>query len=202
MENNEERVEETKTPEVIEKSPVPSQEKPKRDEKDTAAYNLRRNAEKAKELGLDPAEILGVKTHIETDLDDEDSKPVTVGMLRNIQKQDAHKTALQRAEDITDEETRATVKTYLSDNIKPSGDAEKDFRLALAAASAEKNKQVLAEINRMVSPKRTASGGSMPAHIEEEFTPTNEEAVMMRPPYNLSREKIIAARKRTADKQQ
>ena len=152
--------------------------------------------------GGDPAEILGVKTHIETDDQDDDSRPVTVGMLRDIQKQDAHKTAIQRAEEIEDEATRTTVKNYLSNNVKPSGDAEADFKFALSAASAEKNKQVIAEIQRYVAPKRTASGGSMTAAIEEQFTPTDQESVMMRPPYNVSKEKIIEARKRTAERQQ
>ena len=177
---------------------APSQEK--RTEAEKAAFSLKKNAERARELGVDVESVLGVKTHIETNADDEDNKPVTVGMLRDIQKKDAQKTSLQMAEDIADEETRNNVKAYLSDRIKPSGDAEADFRLALAAASAEKNKQVLAEINRYGTPKRTAAGGSMAAHIEEEFTPTAEEARLMQPPYNLSKEKIVAARKRSADK--
>ena len=182
------------------KTSAPSQET-KRSEAEKAAFSLKKNAERAIELGLDPAQILGVKTHIETDSNDDDAKPVTVGMLRDIQKQDAHKTSIQLAEGIEDEETRNTVKTYLSDNIKPSGNADADFRLALAAASAAKNKQVLAEIDRYGTPKRTAAGGSMPAFIEEEFTPTSEEQRMMQPPYNLSKEKVIAARRRAADKQ-
>lgn len=200
MSEEENKVGETETPEVIAKSSAPSQEKPKRDEKDTAAYNLRRNAERARELGLDPGEILGVKTHIETDSNDEDSKPVTVGMLRDIQKQDAHKTALQRAEEIVDEETRAAVKDILTTRVKPSGDSEEDFRFALSAANAGKNTQIIKEVQRYVVPKRTAAGGSMPAHIEEEFTPTAEENRFMQPPYNISKEKIIAARRQAADK--
>lgn len=178
---------------------APSQET-KRTEAERAAFSLKKNAERAVELGLDPAEILGVKTHIETNVDDEDNKPVTVGMLRDIQKKDAQKTSLQMAEEIADEDTRNNVKAYLSDRIKPSGDAESDFRLALAAASAPKNKQVLEEINRYSAPKKTASGGSAPAFSEEEFIPTPEEAMFMKPPYNLSKEKIIVARKQHAEK--
>lgn len=188
-------VEETITSEEKD-SKAPSQDTKKRTESETATYNLKRQAEKAKELGLDPAEILGVKTHIETDSGDEDSKPVTVGMLRDIQKKDATKTALQMADDIGDEDTKATVKKYLSDNIKPSGNAESDFKIALAAASASKNKLVIEEMNRFSPPKRTASGGSVGAKVEEEFTPTAEEARFMAPPYNLPKEKIIETRKK------
>lgn len=190
------------TPATDEGKTLPPSQKAKRPETETATFSLKKNAERARELGLDPAEILGLKTHIETDVNDEDSKPVTVGMLRDIQKQDAHKTAIQMAEEISDEDTRTTVKTYLSDRIKPSGDADADFKLALAAASAPKNKQILAEIERYGTPRRTASGGSMPAHIEEEFTPTAAEQTFMAPPYNMTKEKIIAARKRTAEKGQ
>lgn len=193
----EDNTEQTSTVEVTEQKDVqaPSQ-KPKKSEPEQAAFSLKKNAERARELGLDPAEILGLKTHIEVDAEEEDSTPVTVGMLRTIQKQDAHKTALQMADDIADEDTKNTVKTYLADNIKPSGDAEKDFNLALSAASAVKNRQVLAEISRYTPPKRTASGGSMPLHVEDEFTPTPEEQRFMQPPYNLSKEKILAARRK------
>lgn len=182
------------------KDAAPSQES-KRTEAEKAAFALKKNAERARELGVDVELVLGTKSHIETNADDEDSKPVTVGMLRDIQKADAHKSAIQMADDITDEETKATVKQYLSDNIKPSGNAESDFKLALAAASAPKNAQVLAEINRYGTPKRTASGGSVAAKVEEEFTPTAEEQRFMQPPYNISKEKVLAARKAHADKQ-
>lgn len=177
---------------------APSQES-KRTEAEKAAFSLKKNAERARELGLDPAEILGTKTHIETNREDDDNKPVTVGMLRDIQKADAHKSALQMADEIADADTKATVKKYLSDNIKPSGDAEGDFRLALAAASASKNAQIVQEINRYGTPRKTSSGGSMPAAVEEAFTPTQEEQWHMSH-FGLSKEKVLEARKKAADK--
>lgn len=179
------------------KTSAPSQEK--RSEADKAAFSLKKNAERVIELGGDPAQILGVKTHIEVAADD-DSKPVTVGMLRDIQKKDAQKTALQMAGEIQDEDTRNAVKEALNTRITPSGNADEDFRFALGAVSAGKNKQVIEEVTRYVAPKRTAAGGSMPAHVEEEFTPTAEEQVFMRPPYNTPLEKIKAARRAVADK--
>lgn len=198
MEDEETQVDDSTVESDEGKTSAPSQEK--RTEKEKAAYSLKKTAERLKELGGDPAEVLGTKTHIDVDEEQPNEKPLTVGMYRDMIKQDAHKTALQYAEDLQDADTKATVKSYLSDRLKPSGDPEADFRLALAAASAEKNKQVIAELNRAVPPKRTASGGSMPAFIEDEFTPTSEEAVMMRPPYNVSKDKIIAARKKTAER--
>lgn len=198
--NKDEKVEATETSENSEKSSAPSQEKPKRDEKDTTAYNLRKQADRARELGLDPAEILGVKSTIKLGEEDEDSKQVTVGMLREISRTEAQKTALARAEEITDAETREAVKKVITTQLRPSEDHEGTLRTALSLVNAEKNKQVLAEVNRYSTPKRTGAGGSMPATIEEEFKPTAEEQRMMQPPYNLSKEKIIAARKRTADR--
>lgn len=180
---------------------APSQES-KKTERQKLTNTLIGISNRAKEIGIDPAEVLGLKTHIETDTDDEDDKPVTVGMLRDIQKKDAQTTAIQLADEIADEQTRATVKTYLSDRIRPSGNAEEDFKLALAAASAEKNKEIRAHISSIVPPKRTAAGGSAPARVEEEFTPTAEESRFMQPPYNLSKEKVIAARKRATEKGQ
>lgn len=180
---------------------APSQESKGKTEAEKAAFSLKKNAARAKELGLDPMEILGHKTHIETNVEDGDDKPVTVGMLRSIQKQDAQKTALQMAEDIADEDTKNAVKEALQTRVTPTGNAEDDFRFALGAISAPKNKAIIEEVNRYVAPKRTASGGSIPAHVEEEFSPTAQEQVFMRPPYNLSKEKIIAARKAAVDKQ-
>lgn len=180
---------------------APSQESKGKTEAEKAAFSLKKNAARAKELGLDPMEILGHKTHIETSVEDGDDKPVTVGMLRSIQKQDAQKTALQMAEDIADEDTKNAVKEALQTRVTPTGNAEDDFRFALGAISAPKNKAIIEEVNRYVAPKRTASGGSIPAHVEEEFSPTAQEQVFMRPPYNLSKEKIIAARKAAVDKQ-
>lgn len=194
-------VEETKTSEEQQGSEPSQEQKPKRSEAETTAFNLKKQAEKAKELGLDPAEILGVRTHIEVDASEDDDKPVTVGMLRTIQKQEAQKTAMQFAEDIADNATKETVKQYLANNIVPSGDAEADFKLALAAASANKNKEVLQEINRYGAPKRAVSGGSMPATVEEQFVPSAQEQVFMSPPYNLSKEKILEARKKAAASQ-
>lgn len=194
-----EKVVVTETTDEDGKPLAPLQEKPKRTEAETTAFNLRKQGERARELGLDPAQILGVKTHIETAVEDEDDKPVTVGMLRSIQKQDATKTALQMTEEIQDEDTRTAVKEALENSVKPSGDAEKDFRFALGAVSAGKNKQVLEEVTRYVAPKRVTGGGSMPAHMEEEFVPTAEEAWHMQS-FGLTKEKVLAARKASADK--
>ncbi len=147
-----------------------------------ARYNLKKKADEARALGIDPKEILGESdTEVPAWYKAEKAKEVKV-------------TALQLADAIADEETREKVKEYLTHRVVPSGNPDEDFRLALGAASASKNKQVLDEMNRYSKPRVVASGSSQPAHVEEEFVPTEEESRFMQHPYNLTKEKILAAR--------
>lgn len=167
-----------------------------RTEKEKAIFNLQKKAEEARDLGIDPAEILGTKAKIEK----EEGDDVPEWYKREQQKQ-AQKTALELADGLSDPDQKALVINYLQHRIVPSGNPQDDFRLALSAASASKNKQIAEEVGRYVAPRVTAAGGSQPAKVEEEFTPTPEEARFMAHPYNTSKENIIAARKRVADKQ-
>lgn len=149
-----------------------------------AAYNLQKKAEDAKALGLDPKKILGVKSDTEVP-----------EWYKAEKAKEVAKTSLQLTESIADADLKEKVVANLG-RIVPSDNPEEDFKLALGAASASKNKQVLDEINRYTKPRVTATGGSSPALIEEEFVPTSEEATFMKPPYNLSKEKIIENRKK------
>lgn len=177
------------------KDHAPSQAE-KYTEAEKAAFNLKKQAEKAKEAGLDPADILGIRPQIYIDETLPDDRPLTIKDFRDLQKQDAHKSALQMAEELPEDE-RDEVKTLLENRIVPSGNAEEDLRLARAAVNARKNAQIVEHISNRTSPKQTAAGGSANApEPEDQFTPTPEEAVLMAHPYNLSQEKIIAARKR------
>lgn len=165
-----------------------------RTEKEKAEFSLRKNAERLKELGGDPTLVLGERQVDDTEND-------VPEWYRKERAKEAQKTSLQLADDIKDESERNLVKEYLQNRIIPSGNPQDDFRFALGAVHSFKNKQILEEINRKNPPRVTAAGGSAPAPVEEEFTPTEMEMIMMRPPYNLSKEKIIAARKREADRQ-
>lgn len=148
-----------------------------------ATHNLKKKAEDAEALGLDPKEILGVK-----------SKETEVPAWYKAEKaKEVQKTSLQLAEAITDEDLREKVKVNLG-RIVPSDNPEEDFRMALGAASSSKNKQVLAEMDRYSKPKFTAAGGSLPANVDENVELTEEEMVFTRPPYNLSKEKVLAKR--------
>ena len=127
------------------------------------------------------------------EIDDDDDKPVTVGMLKNIQKEQAQKTALQMADEISDEHERDLVKHYLSTKIIPSGNPNEDLKFARSAVNSIKNSQIAEELMRKGQPKTHNSGTSGPAPSEDEFKPTPEEAEFMRS-FKLTKEDILKAR--------
>lgn len=126
---------------------------------------------------------------------EDDDAPVTVGMLKAKEKEAVEKTALQLADDIEDETERKLVKHYLSENIR-AGTPQESIRLARAVVNSLKNSQIAQEVTRKQEAQRHSSGSGAPAKQEDTSELTPEEEVFARPPYNLSKEKIIAARKR------
>lgn len=182
----------TETAETITQAPSQAKE---RTEREKVEYNLRKKAEEARELGVDPAEVLGVKAPLQVSDDIPGDKPLTVNDLRELQRQDARQTAVQMANEISDDLERKAVLDELR-YIVPSGDAAADFRRAQASANAERNARIAEEAaGKGGQARRTASGGSVSVEVEQEFTPTEAEMVFMRPPYNMSKEKILAARR-------
>lgn len=126
------------------------------------------------------AELKGETGDEELPEEVDDNAPVTVGMLKKIQKEQTVKTALALSEDIEDEHEKELTKYHLQNTIKPSGNAQEDFRNARTLVNALKNKQIIEEVGRKPKTvKRTSSGGSAPAKYEEPFEPTAEELKMM-----------------------
>jgi hypothetical protein len=162
-------------------------------EQEKTTYNLRKIAEKAKELGIDPKTILSDE--------EEQPKDEIPEWYKREEAKKAQKTSLQLADSISDADERALTKEYLSSRIVPSGDPEVDFRFALSAVRSLKNTQILEDITRGSSVKTTAAGGSAPIKVETQFVPTPAEEIMMKAPYNLSKEKIIEARRSSEAKQ-
>jgi hypothetical protein len=187
---SEEEIEAQKEAELAAKAEADLSQKHTRTEKEKAEYTLRKQAERVKELGGDPSQLLGV-------LENPDEVPA---WYKKEKSKEVTSTALSLADGIADEDERTQVKNYLNTRIIPSGNAEDDFRLAFGAVRATKNQQIIEDANRRTSPRLTAAGGSKPMHIEEQFTPTAEESVLMGRPYNLSKEKIIEARKRQQER--
>jgi len=176
-------------PSQIQVELVKEQNRNTRTEKEKAEFSLKKNAERLKELGGDPTEALGLKAS-----EERDEGEVPSWYLKEKAKE-SQKSALELADTLEDANERDLVKSYLSKRIVPSGNAEDDFRLALGAVNALKNKQIVEELSRRVAPRVTAAGGSVPAKTEKAFEPTAEESRFMLPPYSMTKEQILAARR-------
>lgn len=167
------------------------QDQKKRTKKDKLLYTFKRVKEQLKEEGveLDDPEV-------EDDEINEDT-PVTVGMLNELNKKEAVKTALELADTLTDATERELVKYHLTETIKPSGNPQDDLGKALALVNSIKNTQLVEEISRKSDPKRFATGAGAPALSEGIFEPTPEEATFMKT-MGLTKEDILKARKKEA----
>jgi hypothetical protein len=130
----------------------------------------------------------------------DDDKPVTVGMLKEIKIQDAQKTALQLADEIEDEAEKELVKYHLNNSINSTGNGKKDLKLARAIVNSLKNAQIAEEAGRKGSPSSGFGGPGSSNKYEKPFEPTKEEERFMRPPYNLTKEQILEARNKEAEK--
>lgn len=168
-----------------------------RSEKEKAEFSLKKNAERVKLLGGDPLSLLGVSGDKIEDFDenDEDDKPVTVGMLKKIQQQNAEKTALQLAEEISNESERELVKYHLQNSIKSSGNPTEDIKLARAIVNSVKNSQILEESARKTSAKTHSNSSGAPAKTEQVVGELSEEELLFtKPPFNLTPKQVVALR--------
>jgi hypothetical protein len=126
-----------------------------------------------------------------------DDTPVTVGMLKEREKDESKKTALGLAEAIEDEDERKLTIHYIENRIKPSGDAQADVKLARAAVNSIRNGQIATEMARDKGPNHIPSPAGAPPSHEKQFQPTDQERAFMQPPYNLTKDDIIKARTKT-----
>lgn len=173
---------------------APSQ--PTRTEREKAEFSLKKNAERLKELGGDPTEILGLKPSLQIDTDIPDDTPLTVGSLREIQKQESKKTAIELAEKLEDPIEKQRVLEILN-RLSPSGDAQADLALARGSANSKKNAEITQEVLRTTEARQHGSGSGAPAKVEEQVTDLSpDELALMRAPFNLTIEEIKGARKR------
>lgn len=170
-------------------------------EAEKAAFVLKSTAERLKSLGGDPAAVLGIQTPNPSDLDDD--APVTVGMLKQRDRDSAAKSSeLLAEEQIEDANELELTKYHLANTIKSSGNPSEDLKNARALVNSEKNKQLATEAARKGKPRTHSSGaGAPPTPPADIFEPTAAEASLMRPPFNLSKDKILEARKKEEAKQ-
>lgn len=144
-------------------------------------YTKKRIEEQLKELGVD-------------DEVSADEKPLTLGDLKRIQQETVVKTALDLADEISNPTEKDLTKYHLENTIRSTGNPQKDLELARGLVNAVKNKEVLEEFQRKIPAKTSISNPGAPARTQqqEDFTP--EELAYMKPPWNLTKEQIIAAR--------
>lgn len=161
-------------------------------EAEKAAFSLKKNAERARELGIDPADVLGFNKSVEED----DDTPVTRGMLKRMQQDTATKTSLQLADDIDNESERELTKYHLENSIKSTGNPAEDFKLARALTNSARNSKILEEVQRKGEPKTHSNGSGGPAKDNEidqaELTPG--EKLYMGKPFNMTKKQIVEAR--------
>lgn len=134
------------------------------------------------------------------DLDDEDpDKPLTLGDLQRMKAKEAANAAVEMASAIEDPIARQAVKDALA-GLKPSGNPEGDYRRALAIANAEKNSKILEELMRKPTPVQHRSGaGAPPRQVKQESDELlPSEMWATRPPFNMSKKDVIAARPKQA----
>lgn len=168
-----------------------------RSEAEKAAFSLKKNAERAKELGINVEEVLGITQTAPTAPIVDKSTPLTVEMYEQMERNRAQKTSIQLAEGITDEHERALVTQYLKTRIVPSGDPEDDLRFARHAVNSVKNGQIAEEMSRGTAPRNFGSGaGAPPKPPQKEPELTAEELLFTKPPINMTPAQIIAARSR------
>lgn len=135
----------------------------------------------------------------EDDVDDIDpNKPLTLADLQRIENKKIANVAIGMVNTIEDPIAREAVKQALN-GLKPSGNPESDYRRAIAIAFADKNSKVLEELMRKPTPPQYASGAGAPARQvpqnDADAELTAEEKAYMRPPFNLTRQSILDARK-------
>lgn len=163
--------------------------KTKRTQKEKLIYTKNRIDQQLRELDGDAEDV-------EPSLEDDD-KPMTLGEFKKIQAKNVTKSALQLADEIENESERELVKHYLQNKIVSSGNAQEDVSDARALANKVKNAKIAEMANKKPGVTRASSNGGGPQYIapEEELTPSEQR--MMKAPWFLTKEKILAARKLT-----
>ncbi len=151
-----------------------------RTEEEKAAYTFKKQAERLVALGKDPASILGIKPAEVVTEENEDDKPVTLGMLKKIQQESASKTALQLADEITNVTERELVKHHLTNTIKATGNPNEDLRNARALVNSVKNTKIIEEAGRKPAVKNHSSASGADATKKESVVLTPEELQVMR----------------------
>lgn len=142
-------------------------------------------------------ELRGTEEDFQDDfIEDEDDKPVTIGMLKRLQAESAVNTALSLANDIENEVERELVVFHLENTIKSTGNPKDDLKLARALVNSVKNSQIAEEVVRKAPAKQHSSGSGVNGKHEERIELTSEELMYTKAPFNMKPEDIIKTRQK------
>lgn len=163
------------------------QKKEGRTQKEKLLFTKNRVEQQLREIeGDEPEKVV-------TD-DADDNAPLTVGMFKKMQQENATKTAIQLSEDIEDETERELTQYHLNNSIKSTGNPTEDLKLARTLTNAAKNKQIIEEVERKIPAKTHSNGSSAPGKDEKIPELTAEELSFTRPPWNMSVAEIVKTR--------
>lgn len=153
--------------------------KGKKTPQEKAKDSLFFNAQKAKELGIDIEEVLGLKP--KEDVVDEEDRPVTRKELEELllksRQVEATKTAEQLVNEIQDETERELTLFHIQNTIKSTGDPKEDLKLARTLTNSVRNSQIIEEAQRKPQAKShssSTSGTNASAEIEVKLTPEEQ----------------------------
>lgn len=170
--------------------------KSKKTPQEKAKDSLFFNAQKAKELGIDVAEVLGIKPKEE--IIEEDDKPVTrkdlLEALQAIKTSTAVKSAQELASEISDETERELTLYHIENTIRSTGDPKEDIRLARALTNSVRNTQILEEVSRKPQAKtHSSSSGASIERVEPTVVLTAEEQAYLSTGL-ITKDEILLAR--------
>lgn len=176
------------TTETVETEPDPLKQElervQKRTKEEKLEYTLKRVQKQLDDLrrekGVDP----------EPDDIDEDDKPVTLKMLREMQAKQVQKTAVDLADSITNETERELVKYHIENTINPSGDPETDLKNARILANAVRNQKILDEYSRKTTPPQHSGGSSAPANPPKSAQELSREDALIKQWGGLSDDEV------------
>lgn len=165
-------------------------------EAEKAEHVLRSTANRLKELGKDPAAILGTGKPKDDDAGDDDEVP---DWYKKEQAKSSERTAVQLADAIEDPKERELVKHAL-ETVVTSGTPEERMKVARGYVNSVKNAQIAEDALRIKNAKRHGSAPGASAKVDDggDFEPTASEKSMMGPPFNLSKEAILKTREAEA----
>lgn len=198
-------VETPATETVVEADPIKTElenikkRAPSRTEKEQAEYNLKKIAERLKEIGGDPAQALGFNRQEEPSevTNDDDDAPVTLGMLKKMQQVEASKTALQLAnEEIQGEAERELTAYYLENVIRSTGNPREDLKLARLMTNSVKNEKIMEMQNNRPQAKAHSSSSNLNTNsIPKQTESLTKEEQMILEQGVMTKEEILSFRK-------